>query len=350
MPSEGLPIAVLGAGSWGTALSVSLCGSGHAVTLWARRPQAAAAMRRTRHNPMYLPDVVLPDGVVITADLERAASAARLWVVATPSHAVRSLAERILPFAAADHLVISVAKGIEEDSMLTTSQVLESVLAPAVPSARIGVLYGPSHAEEVAEGKPTTIVAAAGSMDTAEFVQSVFMTGRLRVYVNEDILGVEIGGSVKNVMAIATGISDGIGYGVNARAALMTRGMAEIQRLGVAMGARPSTFAGLTGIGDLVVTCTSDLSRNRRAGKLIGQGFSPSEAQARLQMVAEGIRTTAAVRSLARRYGIEMPITEAVYDILFNGKKPEDAVRDLMSRSAKVEEWLDEEATKELAP
>ncbi len=299
---------------------------------------------------MYLPEVILPDGVDVTADLERAASAARLWVVATPSHAVRSLAERILPFAAADHVVVSVAKGIEKDSMLTTSQVLESVLAPAVPFARIGVLYGPSHAEEVAEGKPTTIVAAAGRMDTAEFVQSVFMTGRLRVYVNEDILGVEIGGSVKNVMAIATGISDGIGYGVNARAALMTRGMAEIQRLGVAMGARPSTFAGLTGIGDLVVTCTSDLSRNRRAGKLIGQGLSLREAQARLQMVAEGIRTTAAVRSLARRYGIEMPITEAVYDILFNGKKPEDAVRDLMSRSAKAEEWLDEEATKELVP
>lgn len=346
MPSEGLPIAVLGAGSWGTALSVSLCCSGHAVTLWVRRPEAAAAMRRTRHNPAYLPDVVLPDSVAVTADLEEAVSSARIWVVATPSHAVRRLAELARPYASPDLLVVSVAKGIEKDSLLTTSQVIESVLAPLVPSAGIGVLYGPSHAEELAEGKPTTIVAAAGSMEAAEFVQSVFMTGNLRVYVNEDILGVEIGGSVKNVMAIATGISDGIGYGVNARAALMTRGMAEIQRLGVAMGARPSTFAGLTGIGDLVVTCTSDLSRNRRAGKLIGQGLSPGEAQARLGMVAEGIRTTAAVRSLARRYGIEMPITEAVHDILFMGKSPQDAVRDLMSRSAKVEEWLEDEAAK----
>ena len=207
------------------------------------------------------------------------------------------------------------------------------------PSAS-GVLYGPSHAEEVAAGLPTTLVAAAVSMHVAEQIQAIFMTSRLRVYVNDDVIGVEIGGSVKNVMAIAAGISDGIGYGDNGKAAIITRGMAEIQRLGVAMGARPSTFAGLAGIGDLVVTCTSRHSRNRYLGEQIGQGKSLDEVQSEMQMVAEGVRTTASVRALAHRYRIEMPITEAVYAILFEEKKPADAVRELMNRSAKQEDGL----------
>lgn len=305
--------------------------------LWARRPVAVEAMACRRHNPLYLPDVRIPDAVQVTEDLGTAARGSRIWVIATPSHAVRSLAERLRPFAVRDVIVVSVAKGIEQDSLLTTTQVLADILAPTVPIERIGVLYGPSHAEEVAAGKPTTLVAATPNIAVAECIQSVFMSNTLRVYVNDDVLGVEIGGSVKNVMAIAAGIGDGIGYGDNAKAALITRGMAEIQRLGIAMGANPATFAGLTGIGDLVVTCTSDHSRNRRLGEQIGRGMTPEEAQSSMLMVAEGVRTAVATRALAHRYGIEMPITEAVNTILFEGKKPADAVRELMTRAAKQE-------------
>ncbi len=333
-------IAVLGAGSWGTALAISLAASGHAVTLWARRPEAALAMARERHNPSYLPEAVIPEAVRLTSDLEEATTGKDVWVIATPSHAIRALADRLVSFATNHLIVVSVAKGIENETLLTTTQVLGERLTPPVPSERIGVLYGPSHAEEVAAGLPTTLVAAAVSMRVAEQIQAIFMTSRLRVYVNDDVIGVEIGGSVKNVMAIAAGISDGIGYGDNGKAAIITRGMAEIQRLGVAMGARPSTFAGLAGIGDLVVTCTSRHSRNRYLGEQIGQGKSLDEVQSEMQMVAEGVRTTASVRALAHRYRIEMPITEAVYAILFEEKKPADAVRELMNRSAKQEDGL----------
>ena len=333
-------IAVLGAGSWGTALAVSLSQSGHDVTLWARRAEIACAIERDRHNPLYLPDVFIPNDVCVTSALECAAQAGTIWLVATPSHVVRAIAEQLRAHGSTDRIVVSVAKGIENKTLLTTTQVLGSVLAPLVPRERIGVLYGPSHAEELGAGKPTTVVAAAPSLAVAEHIQAVFMSDNLRVYVNEDVLGVEIGGSVKNVMAIAAGISDGIGYGDNAKAALITRGMAEIQRLGVAMGAHADTFAGLTGIGDLVVTSTSGHSRNRYLGECIGRGMSPAEAQEAMQMVAEGVRTTASTRALARRCGIEMPITEAVYAILFEGKRPGDAVRDLMTRSAKREDWL----------
>ncbi len=297
-------------------------------------------MARARHNPSYLPDILIPEAVRITSDLEAAATDKALWLIATPSHAVRALALRLRPYAAGSLIVVSVAKGIENETLMTTTQVLGEVLAPPVPSEQIGVLYGPSHAEELGAGKPTTVVAAAPSIRVAERIQSIFMSGSLRVYVNDDVRGVEIGGSVKNVMAIAAGMSDGIGYGDNAKAALITRGMAEIQRLGVAMGARPSTFAGLTGIGDLVVTCTSRHSRNRYLGEQIGRGKNLAEVQAEMQMIAEGVRTTASVQALARRYNIEMPITEAVYAILFDGKKPADAVRELMTRSAKQEDWL----------
>ncbi len=335
-------IAVLGAGSWGTALAVSLATGGHPVTLWARRPEAAAAMARHRHNPTYLPDALLPEAVHVTSDLEAAATGRDLWVIATPSHAVRALAKDLAPYAHAALIVVSVAKGIENETLMTTTQVLGQVLSPPVPRAHIGVLYGPSHAEEVAAGRPTTLVAAAPSMAVAEQVQTLFMTPRLRVYVNDDVAGVEIGGSVKNVMAIAAGISDGIGYGDNAKAALITRGMAEIQRLGLAMGAQPATFAGLTGIGDLVVTCTSRHSRNRYLGEQIGKGKSLGEVQSEMQMVAEGVKTTASVYALAQKHRIEMPITEAVYAILFEGKKPADAVPELMTRAAKQEDWLPE--------
>lgn len=335
-------IVVWGAGSWGTALAVSLAHTGHAVALWARREEAAETMRTTRHNPSYLPDVYLPEAVRITSALEEAIAESTLWVIATPSHAVRDLAQRLIPYAHEDVIVVSVAKGIENDSLETMSQVLTEVLTE-VPADHIAVMYGPSHAEEVGAGKPTTLVAAAPSMEVARKVQEVFMAPHLRVYVNDDVLGVEIAGSVKNVMALAAGMSDGIGYGDNAKAAIITRGMAEIQRLGLAMGARASTFAGLAGIGDLVVTCTSQHSRNRYLGEQIGKGKRLDEVLSHMQMVAEGVRTAASVHALARKYEIEMPITEAVYAILFEGKEPEQAVHDLMTRSAKHEDWLPEE-------
>jgi glycerol-3-phosphate dehydrogenase (NAD(P)+) len=332
-------VAMFGAGSWGTALSVSLARAGCPVTLWARRPEATATMRQTRHNPTYLPDVSLPPSVHVTSDIEEAVMAADIWGVATPSQAVRSLAEQVQGYARPGLTVVSLAKGIENKTLKTPTDVLNDVLG-VVPSRNIGVLHGPSHAEEVAEGKPTTIVAAAPSMDVAERIQSVFMTDRLRVYVNTDVVGVEIGGAVKNVLAIAAGICDGVGYGDNAKAAIITRGIAEIRRLGLAMGARASTFAGLAGIGDLVVTCTSAHSRNRFLGEQIGKGKTLEEIESTMSMVAEGVRTTESVRDLARRHRIEMPITEAVYAILFDHKNPDEAVNELMTRSAKRENWL----------
>ncbi|MGI9175097.1 MAG: NAD(P)H-dependent glycerol-3-phosphate dehydrogenase [Rhodothermales bacterium] len=334
-------IAVLGAGSWGTALAVLLAENGHAVTLWARRPEAAARLRAERHNPNYLPDVILPDAIHVTSDLEAAAGDKDLWVMAMPSQAVREVAGRAAPLVHEDLIVVSVAKGIENGTLLTTSQVLADVLE-GLPPGRIGVLYGPSHAEEVAEGKPTTVVAAAHDPDVAREIQSVFMTPSLRVYVNTDVIGVEIAGSVKNVLAIAAGISDGVGYGDNTKAGIVTRGIAEIQRLGLAMGAEASTFSGLAGIGDLVVTCMSRHSRNRFLGEQIGRGKKLEEAEREMKMVAEGVRTTASVHELAQRHGVEMPITEGVYAVLFEGEKPEDVVNALMARSAKHEDWLPE--------
>ncbi len=336
-------IAVLGAGSWGTALAVQLAESGHDTTLWARRPEIAAPIAQSRYNPTYLPSVRIPSTVQVTTDFAAAAAAGRVWVIATPSHVVRSIGARLRAFAVKGQIVVSVAKGIENKTLLTTTQVLGSELGPAISADFIGVLSGPSHAEEVGQGKPTTLVAAAPSRQVAERIQQVFMSRRLRVYVTDDVLGVEIGGSVKNVISIAAGISDGIGYGDNAKAALIARGLAEIQRLGVAMGARAETFMGLAGIGDLVVTCTSRHSRNRYLGEQIGRGFAVQATQDNMQMVAEGVRTTASVRALARRYDIEMPITEAVYAILFEGKKPGDAVQEMMTRSATHETWLHSE-------
>ena len=332
-------IAVFGAGSWGTALAISLAGSGHRTALWARRPEAAARMRRARRNPTYLPNVSIPEAVQITADLERAAGAADWWVVATPSQAVRAVAERLRPHVRPGLAVTSVAKGIENGTLMTTTQVLADAL-PSLPKERIGVLYGPSHAEEVAAGTPTTVVAAAPAPDVAQAMQRLFMTPRLRVYVNADVIGVEIAGSVKNVLAIAAGISDGVGYGDNTKAALVTRGLAEMKRLGLALGAQPATFAGLAGIGDLVVTCMSRHSRNRALGEAVGRGRTLAEVEAETSMVAEGVRTTESVLALAARHNLEMPITEAVYAVLFEGRQPAEMMAALMTRAAKRENWL----------
>ncbi|GIV62358.1 MAG: glycerol-3-phosphate dehydrogenase [NAD(P)+] 2 [Rhodothermaceae bacterium] len=332
-------IAVIGAGSWGTALAISLASSGHDVSLWARRPAAAAFMDQERHNPTYLPKALIPSSILITSDLEAAVIRRDLWVFATPAQSIREVARRVRPYAHPNLLVVSVAKGIENGTLKRTTEVLAEEL-DGVPAEQIGVLYGPSHAEEVVAGCPTAVVAAAQDLAVAESIQEVFMTPRLRVYVNTDLVGVEIAGSVKNVMAIAAGMSDGVGYGDNAKAALITRGNAEIQRLGMALGASYKTFSGLAGIGDLVVTCMSRHSRNRFLGEAIGRGKTLEEVQREMTMVAEGVSTTRSVYDLSRRLQIEMPITEAVYAILFEGMKPQEAVDELMARAAKQEDWL----------
>ena len=332
-------VAIIGAGSFGTALAISLAGAGRRVCLWARREVAASFMREERHNPTYLPGAFIPESVEITSDIGSAVESARYWVFATPSHAVREAAAHVAPRVQPNTVVVSVAKGIENETLYTTSQVLGEVLTD-VPKPRISVLYGPSHAEEVAGGVPTAVVVAAPDPDVAREVQQVFMSNMLRVYATTDIVGVEIAGSVKNVMAIAAGISDGVGYGDNAKAALITRGMAEIRRLGLALGADAATFAGLAGIGDLVVTCMSRHSRNRYLGEQIGLGKTLQEVMSEMKMVAEGVRTTRSVKALAERQQVEMPITDAVYDILFEGKQPAVAVRELMARQARDEDWL----------
>jgi glycerol-3-phosphate dehydrogenase (NAD(P)+) len=297
------------------------------------------AIRNTRHNTDYLPNVELPETVAVTVDEVEAIEGCRLVVFATPSQSVRAVARHVSPHIGAEHAVVSVAKGIEVGTLLTTSGVLRDCLPEADPD-RIGVLYGPSHAEEVGAGRPTTVVIAMPDVAVAHAAQLAFMTDAFRVYVNADLVGVEIAGSVKNVMALAAGISDGLGLGDNAKAALVTRGLAEVKRLGMALGAESATFSGLAGLGDLVVTCFSKHSRNRYFGEQIGRGRSMEEVEAEMKMVAEGVKTTLSVRELARRSGVEMPITEAVYHILFEHLDPGDAVYELMTRAAKREDAL----------
>jgi glycerol-3-phosphate dehydrogenase (NAD(P)+) len=336
-------VAIIGAGSWGTALAISLASAGHRVRLWARSQAAAEQMERLRHNPTYLPDAILPSSIHVTSDLVEATADTRFWVFATPSQSVRGIAMQMDSLASKNVTVVSVAKGIENDTLMTTTQVMHDVFN-IIPEENLGVLYGPSHAEEVAAGVPTAVVAAARSLDTAKLIQEVFSAPRMRVYVNTDLVGVEIAGSVKNVLAIATGIVEGIGFGDNAKAALITRGLAEIQRLGTAMGGQSTTFSGLAGIGDIVVTCTSKLSRNRYVGEQIGLGRTLAEIEAEMSMVAEGVRTTQSVCELARQYKVEMPITSAVHAILFEGKEAHIAIEELMARAAKIEDWLPHES------
>jgi len=334
-------ISLFGAGSWGTALAIHLARAGRDVTLWGRRAEQVDRMRRSRSNPAYLPEISIPASVRLTANVDVAAEASSTWAVAVPSQHLRSATEVLSHHVREDLTVVSLAKGIENETLLTMSRVLRDTL-DGIPDEQIGVLSGPSHAEEVAAGHPTTVVAAAPTEPVAERIQALFMTDALRVYVNTDVMGVEIGGAAKNVLAIAAGIGDGVGYGDNAKAALITRGLAEIRRLGLAMGARVQTFAGLAGIGDLVVTCMSPHSRNRSLGEEIGRGRTLDEILDDMQMVAEGVRTTQSIHDLARRRGLEMPITEAVHAVLFEDRPPEEMVRQLMTRSAKREHWLPE--------
>lgn len=331
-----MKIAVLGAGSWGTTLAVLLAGKGFQVDLWSHREGFARELDCTRENSRYLPGVQFPDNLHISGDISKAVKDAGMIVAAVPSQALRETLSLLRENSFEEAIIVNVAKGIELDTGKRLSEVILEVL-PAVLPEKVAILYGPSHAEEVSEMQPTTVVAASSSLGTAKTVQDVFHTSAFRVYVNTDIVGVELAGSVKNIIAIAAGISDGLGFGDNAKAAIITRGLAEMSRLAVSLGGDPMTVSGLSGIGDLVVTCLSRHSRNRYVGEQIGKGKSLDEVVSHMEMVAEGVPTTKAVAALSRRLGVEMPITVAVYEMLFENKPAEEAILDLMTREPKQE-------------
>ena len=327
-------ITVIGDGGWGTALARLLAGNGHAVRLWGAFPDYVATMRRTRENAKFLPGFPLPEEIELADGLAAAVADADVLVAAVPTQFARGVLRKLARCYRPGTPVVSVAKGIENRTLLRPTQIVADVLGRRTPLA---ALSGPSHAEEVARGLPTTVAVASRKADLARRVQGLFMTQRFRVYTNTDIVGVELGGAVKNVIAIAAGICDGIGLGDNAKAALLTRGLAEMTRLGLALGARRTTFAGLAGMGDLITTCMSPYGRNRAVGVQIGEGRSLREILAAMEQVAEGVRTTQSIRALARRHGVETPITEQCYRVLFRGKSPRRAVQDLMERAAKDE-------------
>lgn len=326
-------ISVLGSGSWGLALALLLHNNGHEVLLWSARPENARKLREKRENPDRLPGVRLPDEIDVLTDMERALKDVDVTVLAVTSPYIRSTAHKMAPFVCKDQKIVNVAKGIEEKTLKTLSEVIEE----EIPQGNVAVLSGPSHAEEVGRGLPTTCVISAHSQKTAEYLQSIFMSPVFRVYTTPDILGVELGGALKNVIALAAGTADGLGYGDNTKAALITRGITEIGRLGKKMGAQMETFYGLSGIGDLIVTCASKHSRNRKAGYLIGQGYTMEEAMKEVQMVVEGVYSARAARELAEKYEVEMPIITEVNRVLFEGKSAAEAVMDLMLRDKKVE-------------
>ena len=326
-------IGMIGAGSWGIALSVLLCNNGHQVTVWSALPEEIAELKEKREH-RTLPGVIMPEGMEFTTELEEAMREKHLLVTAVPSVFVRQTAAKMKPFLRPGQIVVNVAKGIEESTLKTLSGVLEEEL----PAADVAVLSGPSHAEEVSRGLPTTCVAGARTRRTAEYVQSLFMSEVFRVYTSPDVLGIELGAALKNVIALAAGIADGLGYGDNTKAALITRGIAEIARLGMAMGGKFETFCGLSGIGDLIVTCASMHSRNRRAGILIGKGYTMEEAMKEVKMVVEGVYSAKAALALAKKYYMSMPIIEQVNAVLFDGKPASEAVRDLMLRDPRDED------------
>ncbi|MDP8305988.1 MAG: NAD(P)H-dependent glycerol-3-phosphate dehydrogenase [Candidatus Chlorobium antarcticum] len=331
-----MDLSVLGAGSWGTTLAILLAEKGHRVKLWAHRPEFAEQLRRDRENTSYLKGSPFPPLLEVEFDLSRSVSDASMIVTAVPSQALRETARLFSSLPLEGRIVVNVAKGIEVGSGKRMSEVLADELPSLLPS-QVAALYGPSHAEEVARSQPTTVVASSSSAATAESVQEVFHTEMFRVYVNTDIVGVEVAGSVKNIIAIAAGISDGIGFGDNAKAAIITRGMAEISRLALKLGGDPMTISGLSGIGDLVVTCLSHHSRNRFVGEEIGRGRTLDDIVTHMNMVAEGVLTSRAVYELSSSLGVDMPITRAVYEMLFEGKAAEEAILDLMTREPKPE-------------
>lgn len=332
-------VGVIGAGSWGTALALLLHKNGNEVTIWSIDQNEVDMLTNEREHKTKLPGVRVPEDIKITGDLAEAIESMDFMVLAVPSVFTRGTARKMAPYVAEGQKIVDVAKGIEEDTLMTLSQQIEQ----EIPQADVAVLSGPSHAEEVGRGIPTTCVVGAHSKETAVFLQQAFMNNVFRVYISPDMLGIELGGSLKNVIALAAGMADGLGYGDNTKAALITRGIAEISRLGVAMGGRAETFSGLTGIGDLIVTCASVHSRNRKAGVLIGQGMTLEEAQKEVKMVVEGVYSAKAAMALAKKYHVSIPIIEQVNAILFENKSPEVAVRELMLRDSGSEhgrqEW-----------
>ena len=326
-------VGVIGAGSWGIALTVLLDKNGSKVTVWSKFEEEVKMLSEKREYVDKLPGVKIPETVNFTTDLEATVKNNEVLVMAVPSTFVRGTAHLMKDFVAPGQIIVNVAKGIEENTLMTLSDIIEE----EIPQAKVAVMCGPTHAEEVGRGIPTTIVVGAREQSTAKLIQDLFMNESFRVYISPDVLGMEIGSSLKNVVALAAGIADGLGYGDNTKAALITRGIAEISRLGIKMGGKAETFAGLTGIGDLIVTCASMHSRNRRAGILIGQGKTMQEAMDEVKMVVEGVYSAKAAMQLARKYDVELPIIEQVNEILFNNKPAAEAVRDLMIRDKKIE-------------
>ena len=321
-----MKIAVIGSGSWGTAMAMLLAKKGNNVYLWSWIQEETDRLNSDRENKEFLPGIKLLDSIVCTHDMGECIEGAEVIVTAVPSPATRTTAKAMSQYVSDRQKIVNISKGLEGD--LRLSEVYKS----EIPQADISVLSGPSHAEEVSRDIPTTVVIASDNKDTAEFLQNVFMTENFRVYTSDDIIGVELGGALKNVIALCAGISDGLGYGDNTKAALITRGVAEISRLGVAMGAKASTFAGLSGLGDLIVTGTSTLSRNHTAGELLGKGMNLDTVLKKVHMVVEGVNTSTAAYNLGKKYGVETPIIEQAYNVLYNGVNPKDAVNMLMTR------------------
>ncbi len=332
-----MDIGVVGAGSWGTALADLLARIGHRVTLWAYESDLVLRMRETKENDLYLPDISLHEELEFTNSLAEVVKGKELILLVPPSQLMRQILRQLLLHLEDGRILVSASKGIENESLMTMSQVISEELKTAGRKADLAFLSGPSFAREVARGLPTAVVVAAEDVAIAELVQKVFSGEFFRVYTNSDVIGVEFGGSLKNVMALAAGIADGLGFGSNTRAALITRGLSEMTRLGVAAGAERQTFAGLAGMGDLVLTCTGDLSRNRSVGLELGRGRSLQDILAGMNMVAEGVKTTISTYQLAAKLKVSAPITEQVYKILEEGKDPHQAVTDLLDRSLKSE-------------
>lgn len=326
-------VSVIGAGSWGIALALLLAKNGNKVTVWSIVKEEIDMLNEKREHVDKLPGVPLPSDMIFTTDLEEAIKGKKVLVLAVPSVFTRGTANKMKKYVEEGQMIVNVAKGIEESTLMTLSDIIEE----EIPQADVAVLSGPSHAEEVGRGVPTTIVVGAKTEETAVYLQNLFMNDVFRVYTSSDILGMELGGALKNVVALAAGIADGLGYGDNTKAALITRGIAEISRLGVAMGGKAESFYGLTGIGDLIVTCASVHSRNRKAGVLIGQGKTMDEAMKEVKMVVEGVYSAKAAMLLSEKYNVSMPIIEQVNLVLFEDKPADEAVKDLMFRDKRVE-------------
>ena len=335
-------ISVIGAGSWGTALAVLLQKNGNQVTIWSILENEIAMLREHHEHLEKLPGVKIPKEVTFTSDLEAAVQGQDLLVLAVPSAYTRNTARSMAPFVKEGQIIVNVAQGIEDQTYFTLSE----QISQEIPQADVAVLSGPSHAEEVGIGLPTTVVVGAQTRKTAEYIQDLFMNDVFRVYTSPDVMGIELGGALKNVIALAAGMADGLGFGDNTKAALITRGITEISRLAIKMGAKAETLGGLTGIGDLIVTCESRHSRNRKAGQLIGQGYTMQEAMDEVKMVVEGVYSAKAAIGLAKRYEVSMPIIEEVNQVLFEGKTAREAVTELMLRGKRAEHeelsWGDE--------